>query len=144
MNIRIFVILIGLFLLSCFKSCQEVNYALWGKKTDAVITSIPRNTGKYGRPLNTFTVTYAATVPDAEDGRIIGGYIVDENEKNNFNVNDTINIVYVKSLGRYNSRYVKDSNTWYILITVAFFSAFAFIGYRLWKQADEDVKYSKK
>ena len=144
MNIRVIGILALLFLLSCFKSCQEANYALWGKNAEAVITSIPRNIGKYGRELNTFTVTYATSVPDAEDGRIVGGYVINESDLDKYKVNDTIKITYVKYNGRYHSRFVNESNVVYIYITLAFLAAMAVMGMMLWKQAGDDVAMARR
>jgi hypothetical protein len=144
MKLRLFGIIAVIFLLSCFKSCKEVNYAIWGKKTEAVVTSIPRNTGKYGRKLNSFTVTYSAHVEDSEDGSFVGGYIVNEEGKEQFSVGDRIPIVYVKSNGMYYSRYAKESNVIYIVITLGFFVAFVVMGIQMWKQAGEDVAAAKR
>ncbi len=144
MNIttRACIALLILVLFSFFKSCQEVQYGIWGKKTTATVTTVVRNRGKYGRELSTFSATYAA--PSDTDEPVIGQYVIDEDEVANNPPGMQVPIVYVHSNGMTYSRHAHDRHLIWIIISVLALTGLVVAGWLAWQQAGVDVANSKR
>jgi len=143
-NVRLLVAVGILLILSLFKSCQEINYAVWGAEKEAHISMITKKTGKYGRDLGTFGLTFTTPAPKTGNGQIIGGFTVSADELANYRVGDPVQIIYYESNGRYYSRSVDESNMIWILITVVFLIIGAVWSWKVWQQLKIDVAQSKR
>jgi|GEM_PF-3779481 len=137
---RAFLVLVIVVLLSFFKSCQEVQYGIWGKKTTATVTTVVSNRGKYGRELSSFSATY--TAPSDTDEAVIGQYVIDEEDVATNPPGMQVPIVYVHSNGMIYSRHAQDRNVIWIIISLLALAGLGLTGWLAWKQAGVDVANS--
>ena len=115
---RLCVVLFILFVISLFKSCQELDYSISGIEVDGEVVLVEieeRRYGKYGRDVRMVPVVYYRfKVPD-QHKRIKGEMLVSEEEFSNYQRGDVIPITYIADKPIINTPSQERSSFWVLL-----------------------------
>ena len=138
---RICVILFILFVISLFKSCQELDYSISGIEVDAevVLTEIEeRRYGKYGHDVRQVPVVYYRfEVPD-QPKRVKGEMLVSDEEFAQYQRGDVLSVTYIGDKPIINTPTQERSSFWVILFLL-FMGGLAAGVFALYRDAQKDI-----
>lgn len=138
---RICVFLFILFVISLFKSCQELDYSISGVVVDGLVVQTDieeRSYGKYGTDIRQVPVVYYRfNVPNQRKG-IKGELIVSEEEFPTYQQGDVLSITYIGDRPMLNTPTQERSSVW-VMIFLFFMSCLGLGLYALYRDAKRDL-----